>query len=232
MFQMPALLFIQRKKRFATSVLRYAANATSAENLLSTRQSKNIHSTRTKAAAAAIAADSLKEENNCMITTDLEFLHSMSEPVGSIQEEEETISRLEMELDISGKSGMKGIGLAAPQAGMLKRAAIVRIDDKNQINLVNARIIDASDNIFVQERCLSVPGKTVKVLRKRNILLENNQFSGQKRVAAYGISAVCIQHELDHLDGVLMTDREVKEAAGHNLPCPCGSGKKYKQCCK
>lgn len=174
-----------------------------------------------------------------MIITDIKDLKDICVPVDFAEEEKEIVEQLEKELEISGNSGFPGIGLAAPQIGIKKRAAIIRVDKTNTINLINSSIVRGDDMIVSEEGCLSLPGKTAKVKRFLNLQIQNNSFlNGSTKFAAYGLSATCIQHEMDHWEGILMLDKEISiyDNIGPNMPCPCGKkieGKrlKYKKCC-
>lgn len=143
----------------------------------------------------------------------------------------ELIDLLEREL----KYAPSGIGLSGPQVGLAKNIAIVRINDKYSINLINARIEQGFDKeIFEDEGCLSFPGKFVKTMRYNEIYVVNN-LAEPNRFIAQGLPAVVIQHELNHLDGILLPDLEIKEQIKSkvrpNDPCDCKSGKKAKKCC-
>ncbi|MFW5981918.1 MAG: peptide deformylase [Halanaerobiaceae bacterium] len=103
-----------------------------------------------------------------------------------------------------------GIGLAAPQVGVLQKIAIVDVDDDNGlIELINPEILSFSEEkeIF-EEGCLSVPEKTADVIRPAKIKLKALDRDGNEIVfEANGLLARAIQHELDHLEGVLFIDK-------------------------
>jgi len=169
-----------------------------------------------------------------MIITNKEELRYVCSPVLSSEEEADIIEKLEHELKLSDEKGFSGIGLAAPQIGIKKQAAIIRVDKTNILNLINSTIISRDDEIVSSEGCLSLPGVASKVKRFLNIQLRNNSFSGSTKFAAYGLSSICIQHEMDHWRGILMVDKEISiyDNIGPNMQCPCKSGLKYKKCCK
>lgn len=105
-----------------------------------------------------------------------------------------------------------GIGLAAPQVGVLDRVIVVDVHEKgepaNPIRLANPEIVWSSDEKAVcEEGCLSVPEQYAEVTRPQRIrvryLDEKNQ---QQEMEADGMLATCIQHEIDHLNGVLFVD--------------------------
>lgn len=149
----------------------------------------------------------------------------------------ELVSVLEKELDQSGRLGIPGIGLAAPQIGIAKNIAIVRLNNIN-FNLVNAKISKGFDQtIFRQEGCLSFPGRIKDTLRYQEIYVTNNLVYPHSFIAS-GLIAVACQHEIDHLNGSLFMDHVApivqakKVKVGPNDPCACGSKKKYKKCCQ
>ena len=106
----------------------------------------------------------------------------------------------------------EGVGLAAPQVGVSRRIAVVNPDPYNSdtlITLVNPRILTYSDDTdCVEEGCLSVPGIRGKVERSVEIEVEYQDVRGEKHcIRVDGLISRIIQHELDHLDGVLFVDR-------------------------
>jgi len=172
-----------------------------------------------------------------MIITDIEKLKVKSEDANE-DEVKKILDELDLALKLSGERGVPGIGLSAPQIGINKKIAIIRIGNM-KIDLVNCEITKKFDKILFSEGCLSLPGKTCEVERAKQIIVTNNELGSHKALCAYGITSVCIQHEMDHWDGILMLDREVKKQKiiGPNQPCPCGKldqkgkPKKYKKCC-
>ncbi len=168
-----------------------------------------------------------------MIITDVTSLREVCLDAVSLEEEMDIVNKLEHELSASNAMGANGIGLAAPQIGIKKRVAIIRIGESSKINLVNAKIIFRVGNVASEEGCLSVPGKTVEVARSLDILIENCGFVSAGKFSAFGLPSICIQHEMDHWDGVLMTDKAIMRhtETGPNMLCPCGSKMKYKKCC-
>jgi peptide deformylase len=101
----------------------------------------------------------------------------------------------------------KGVGLAAPQVGVNLRLAIIDIGD-DPLVLINPRIIKGSGKETGDEGCLSFPGLTEKVERAKKVVAEATDIDGSRyEIEAEGLLARAIQHELDHLDGVLFIDR-------------------------
>ncbi len=103
-----------------------------------------------------------------------------------------------------------GIGLAAPQIGIPLRVFVydVRDEDIDSGVLVNPRIVDATGTQREVEGCLSIPGLEEVVERMGRVVVEGLDRDGaQVRVEAEGLLSRCLQHEQDHLDGVLFIDR-------------------------
>ena len=104
-----------------------------------------------------------------------------------------------------------GIGLAAPQVGVLEHAIVVDIDPENRgkrlLKIINPEISESEGEITTEEGCLSVVNFTAEVTRARKILL-TGWTTDQKPIEleVEDLEAVCIQHEIDHLDGTLLTD--------------------------
>jgi peptide deformylase len=104
-----------------------------------------------------------------------------------------------------------GIGLAAPQVGLGLRFAVVDLmpDDKPApIVLINPEVIARSEELATREEgCLSLPGQYADVTRPARVTVRYTDAAGAKRqIDADGLLAACIQHEIDHLDGVLFVD--------------------------
>jgi peptide deformylase len=108
-----------------------------------------------------------------------------------------------------------GVGLAAPQIGLSQRLLVYRVgSDAPLIALVNPEIEWTSDGDLEtgEEGCLSIPGITVDVDRPLHVRVRAQDETGaERRVEASGLEARVIQHEMDHLDGVLILDRTSKE---------------------
>ena len=106
-----------------------------------------------------------------------------------------------------------GVGLAAPQIGVNKRIIVMdvaRHDEKPEpLKLVNPEVMSASDVLVLREEgCLSFPQQYAEVERPETVHIRYiNENSEVKELQAEGLAAICIQHEIDHLDGVLLTDR-------------------------
>lgn len=102
-----------------------------------------------------------------------------------------------------------GIGLAAPQVAVQERLLVVDISETNDqpIALINPEIVQAKGEIIWEEGCLSLPGIYAKVKRPSDILVRAMDRDGKPiEMEANDLLAVCIQHEIDHLDGKLFID--------------------------
>ena len=106
----------------------------------------------------------------------------------------------------------RGIGLAAPQVGISKRMIVIDVptEDEEVVHLqalVNPEIIEGNGELPWEEGCLSFPGLTVEVVRKETIKVRFQDHEGTwHEMEASGLKSVCIQHELDHLNGVNFID--------------------------
>ena len=102
-----------------------------------------------------------------------------------------------------------GVGLAAPQIGVSKRVIIAYKEDIDKvIEIINPEIISASGEQIGEEGCLSVPGKVGSVKRANNIVVTGQNADGQPiEYHATGMFARILQHEIDHLNGILFVDK-------------------------
>jgi peptide deformylase len=100
----------------------------------------------------------------------------------------------------------KGIGLAAPQVGILQRVIIADLGEE-LISIVNPVIRQMTGNDFANEGCLSLPDIEVPIIRNHTIYVTGINFKGKElRREFSGLMARIIQHEIDHLDGVIILD--------------------------
>ena len=104
-----------------------------------------------------------------------------------------------------------GIGLAAPQIGVQKKLFVYDIGDGADV-LINPEIVEASGEWVYEEGCLSIPGLYVEMIRPKEVLLKGVNLEGEEiTVEADELLSRLFQHELDHLNGVLMFDRMTPE---------------------
>ena len=147
-----------------------------------------------------------------MIITDKEQLKQICKPCESIEEGEEIGAQLLKELTKSNN----GIGLAANQIGINKRVCVINVIEP--IVLVNQKIVEKSKEMFVfPESCLSFPGKHIRTARHTSIKVEADNYENPLSFSADSddvndaFECACVQHEIDHLDGITMFDREFKQ---------------------
>lgn len=102
----------------------------------------------------------------------------------------------------------QGVGLAAPQIGVLRRIFVVEIEEVGLYVMINPEILETSGEQLDYEGCLSVPGKSGKVNRPNYVKVRYTDLDGNEQVLeAEGFFARAICHENDHLDGILYTDK-------------------------
>jgi peptide deformylase len=137
-------------------------------------------------------------------------LREVSKPIAAVTEEIRELAR-DM-LDVMYDE--PGIGLAAPQLGVAVRLVVVDVGwteegaERDPYVLVNPEIVHAEGEITWTEGCLSVPEFQAEVERAERVHLRATDLDGKPvEVEASGLLAVCFQHEIDHLDGVLFIDR-------------------------
>ena len=137
-------------------------------------------------------------------------LRKRAEPVAEITEAERQLA--EQMLETLYATG-NGIGLAATQVGVLKRVIIVDIGEEDDeeyepLVLFNPELLSSDGEIVAEEGCLSIPDVTADVKRPESIVLEGVNLQREAiRIEADGLLARVLQHEIDHLNGVLFIDR-------------------------
>jgi len=103
-----------------------------------------------------------------------------------------------------------GIGLAAPQVGVLKRAVVIDIGE-GAIELVNPQIEYSEGSVVDVEGCLSVPNVWGEVERPQKVVVNaQDRFGNEFRLEAEGLLARAVCHEIDHLDGILFVDKVIR----------------------
>ena len=101
-----------------------------------------------------------------------------------------------------------GVGLAAPQVGILKRIVVIDVEEGNPYTLINPEILETRDTQTGGEGCLSVPGKAGKVTRPAYVRARAlDEHMQPYELEGEGLLARAICHELDHLEGILYVDR-------------------------
>lgn len=105
-----------------------------------------------------------------------------------------------------------GVGLAAPQIGVLKRVIVIDVAGKDEpphlITAINPVIVHGEGEVYEEEGCLSVPNFSANVKRHEKVVVKGLSLDGQERIwQADGLLAIAFQHEIDHLEGTLFVDR-------------------------
>ncbi|RJX35403.1 MAG: peptide deformylase [Desulfarculus sp.] len=135
----------------------------------------------------------------------------LSRPCRQVREVTDELRRLAADMTETMYQA-PGIGLAAPQVGHDLRLVVVdlspREEGREPVALVNPRIVEAEGSLIFEEGCLSVPEFTCDVSRFSRVKVEATDLEGRPMtVEGEGVLAVCLQHELDHLEGRLFLDR-------------------------
>ncbi len=136
------------------------------------------------------------------------LLRKVSEPVNSVDTEVKNL----MDDMLETMYAAPGIGLAAVQIGVLKRIIVIDLskdgEKKNPLFIVNPEItFKSNDLISYEEGCLSIPNQFAEVKRPSSCKVNFLDYNGKKKeISADGLLATCIQHEVDHLNGILFID--------------------------
>ena len=105
-----------------------------------------------------------------------------------------------------------GLGLAAPQVGVQKRLFVYQLPEQDPVTILNPRIAETRGEWEYDEGCLSIPGLYFPIVRPKEIHLVGFDLEGREiSIEADEVEARCFQHELDHLDGVLLLERLDKD---------------------
>lgn len=133
------------------------------------------------------------------------ILRRRAKPVGKItQEVQDLVDQM-----ITLLHEAKGLGLAAPQVGISKRVFVAEVEDRLHV-IVDPTIVKREGEQIATEACLSIPGMVADVPRAMRIVVKGKNRKGRGiRIDAEGLLARVVQHEVDHLDGVLFLDRVV-----------------------
>ncbi len=111
----------------------------------------------------------------------------------------------------------EGVGLAAVQVGILKRVVVVDVGD-GLLELINPEIVETSGEIEDVEGCLSVPGQNGLVKRPEYCKIRAQNRNGVWRFyEGTGLKARCFCHEIDHLDGIIYTDKQIKSLTAEEI---------------
>lgn len=143
-----------------------------------------------------------------------ERLQSVTRPIEEITEEVEELLDSLQETMIAHD----GVGLAAPQVGKNLQVAVVEEEDGAVIELINPRIVQATGETIDVEGCLSIPHVYGTVSRAQRILVHYYDRDGDEmELEAYDYLARAIQHEIDHLQGILFTEKLIERIPEEQL---------------
>ena len=143
-----------------------------------------------------------------IITEPNKILRQISKPVNNVGKDEQSL----MDDMLETMYAADGIGLAAIQIGIPKRIIVMDISwtkgEKKPMYFVNPVIKNKdNDKSIYEEGCLSVPNQFAEIERPKNCEVEYLNYKGEKKLLkAEGLLATCIQHEMDHLEGILFID--------------------------
>lgn len=136
------------------------------------------------------------------------ILKQVCAPIESI---DEGVRRLAQDL-VDTLQASPGVGVAAPQIGDARRMVAVDVTPKNPghglLVLINPELVGSDGSKIGREGCLSIPDFTANVKRAERVVIKALTLEGEVKVfESTGFEAICLQHEIDHLDGVLFLDR-------------------------
>ena len=119
-----------------------------------------------------------------------------------------------------------GVGLAAPQVGVSLRVVVLQMPDEQPIAIINPEIIKRAGEQEVTEGCLSVPGYFGDIKRAASVTVKGKDREGKAiRIRATGLMAEALEHEIDHLDGILYVDHVEGQDKLHKVGQPVASGR-------
>lgn len=144
----------------------------------------------------------------------------LSQPAEEVREEELHYFQRLGEKMLQTMRQANGIGLAAPQVGISRRILVMGVGEP--LVMINPEILDRQGHTAITEGCLSLPGQAREVLRAFKVRVRYRNLAWREVVQNLtDLASVCCQHEIDHLDGILMTDRQtVTEALIAQLENP------------
>jgi peptide deformylase len=136
----------------------------------------------------------------------------LRKPAQRIASFDQKLAQLIQTMDTTMRAQASGIGIAAPQVGISLQLAIIdvssRISGATRLILANPRVLERKNEKISREGCMSLPEYTGNLIRHDQIRLRWQDGLGRDREGVFqGLEAVCIQHEIDHLEGKLFIDR-------------------------
>jgi len=114
-----------------------------------------------------------------------------------------------------------GVGLAAPQVGVSLRVIVLQMPEQEPFGMVNPEVVKCSGERMVIEGCLSIPGYQGELKRSEKVTVKGLDREGKKmRIKAADLLAQALEHEIDHIDGILYTDRIGSEGKLYKVEAP------------
>lgn len=119
----------------------------------------------------------------------------------------------------------KGVGLAAPQVGVSLRVVVLQKPGEEPIAIINPEIVKRAGEREVMEGCLSIPGYAGDIKRSVSVTVKGRDRQGKTiRIKATGLMAQALEHELDHLNGILYIDHIESQDKLHRVETETGTG--------
>lgn len=131
----------------------------------------------------------------------------LTSPAAEVTEIDGKVARLVEDMFDTLYTTDSGIGLAAPQIGVRKQIFVWDLEDEPMV-VINPEIVESRGEFVYDEGCLSIPGLYIEMVRPDEVLMRGLDLEGNTvEIEASGLEGRLFQHELDHLNGVLMFDR-------------------------
>lgn len=141
----------------------------------------------------------------------LPICHFPNEPV--LRQKAKRVSRIDGSVQrlidnmIETMQQANGVGLAAPQVGVPLRVIVLQMPDEEPVVIINPELVKSAGEQEVTEGCLSIPGYFAEIKRSASVTVKGKDRQGKAiRIKATGLKAEALEHELDHLNGVLYID--------------------------
>ena len=142
-----------------------------------------------------------------IVTKEDELLRKKSKKVNTVDDK---IKKIIDDMFDTMYSSETGVGLAAPQIGILKQIIVIDTDEEEPFALINPEIIAAEGEVDSEEGCLSCPEDYGVVKRAERVKVSGLDEEGNEvEIEAEGFLAIVLQHEIDHLNGILFIDKAV-----------------------
>jgi len=151
-----------------------------------------------------------EEREDCSMAI-LPLSHFPNDPV--LRQKAKRVSRIDKSIQrliddmVETMRQANGVGLAAPQVGISLRVAVLQIPDEEPMAIINPEIVKRDGEQEVTEGCLSIPGYFGELKRSASVTVKGRDRQGKMiRIKATGLMAEALEHEIDHLNGILYID--------------------------